>query len=1420
MVARRGARVGLRREGSLSSLSSRRVALRRIARKSNHPHGVHEARSSSSSLSSRSVVVNGGGQGGPRPSGPPDPREVATRAVSFGTEGRSGVAPATLDALISAPAGRVFQLYRTPLLSGEALKTLLAKARAEVSPSIESIEAEACFNLEVRKALDRGASETVLWLLGETFELDRLTHQSAFGADGGSVVEVGPRMSFSTAWCSNAVSIFKSCGLEENIGRTERSSRFRLTFSDRRASGLTAEEREKFAELVHDRMTEQVYERPLESFESDVVPAPVLSIPVIEEGRKALEDINEEMGLAFDDWDIDYYMNLFCNEVGRNPTNVELFDLGQSNSEHSRHWFFKGDLTVDGKKKDECLFDIVEDTLKENPGNSVIAFKDNSSAIKGFKVNRLEPSNPGEPSPLEVQEKDYDILFTAETHNFPCAVAPYPGAETGAGGRMRDTHATGIGSLLTAGTAGYCVGNLHMDNDLHPWEDGKQPYPESLASPLQILIDASNGASDYGNKFGEPLIQGYTRTFGQRLPNGERREWLKPIMFSAGIGQINHQHLEKSDPEVGMLVVKIGGPAYRIGMGGGAASSLPSGSNKAELDFNAVQRGDGEFAQKLYRVAKACVEMGEKNPIVSIHDQGAGGNCNCVKEIIYPLGAEIDIREIKVGDETMSVLEIWGAEYQENDCLLIKPESRALLEKIAERERCLVSFIGVIKGDGKIVLKDRNAAPGDVIPEDLDLDKVLGKMPRKKYDLVRDQIQTTPLDSGAMPFTEALHRVLRLPSVCSKRFLTTKVDRSVSGLVAQQQCVGPLQLPLADVAVVAQTFEDVTGGACSIGEQPLKGMLNPSAMARLAVAEAVTNIMWAPLTSIEDIKSSVNWMYAAKMDGEGAAMYDAAVALRDSMISLGIACDGGKDSLSMAASAGGEVVKAPGNLVVSAYCTCSDITKVVTPDLKRQKDGVLLHVDLAHGKRRLGGSAYAQVNDSLGDAVPDVDNMGELRLAFEIVQSLIYAGKISAGHDISDGGLVTTLLEMAFAGNCGMEANFLTEFSATEALFAEEPGFVLEVSEADQADIMSLFGSKDICCEVVGRTSASNGINISVNGEDVVKSTVQSLRDVWEQSAFELEKLQCADVCVENEAASLSVRKAPLWNIPYTPELTRGSVMKAQAKHKVAIIREEGSNGDREMAAAFHAAGFEAWDISMSDMLSGKASLESFRGIAFVGGFSYADVLDSAKGWAGGIRFNKALQDEFKRFYERPDTFSLGVCNGCQLMALLGWVPGGETYGDHLAENEQPRFVHNVSGRFESRWSNVTIKDSPAVMLKGMEGLTMGIWVAHGEGRAHFPDASLKEKLEEGGCFPIRYCDDDGLVSESYPSNPNGSPEGIASICSPDGRHLALMPHPERCFLNWQLPWYPSDSILSHNMPSPWLKLFQNAREWCDETFM
>ncbi|MCO5568338.1 hypothetical protein L7F22_022037 [Adiantum nelumboides] len=737
------------------------------------------------------------------------------RASSIATESKEVVKAAVEEHTLN----RILHFYRKPFLSESAVAELLKRVQEKVGPHVHLIDTEQCFNVALSSDLWKEKREVLEWLLRETFEPDFLQPQSFLEKQGSVdslfsyVVEVGPRLSFTTAWSANAVSICKACGLNEVI-RIERSRRYSLSVKGGDPH-LDLSQLEVFSALVHDRMTECVYPSKLISFETNVVPEPVFQVPVVEKGQEALEAINQQMGLAFDDFDLKYYTNLFQNDIKRNPTNVELFDIAQSNSEHSRHWFFKGELVIDGKIVPSSLMDLVKDTLKANPNNSVIGFNDNSSAIKGFSVDVLHPNNPGFPSAFCTFSRDYNILFTAETHNFPCAVAPFPGAETGAGGRIRDTHATGTGSLVVASTAGYCVGNLQLDGGIAPWEDSTFVYPNNLASPLQILIDASDGASDYGNKFGEPLIQGFTRTFGMKLPNGERREWLKPIMFSGGIGQIDHEHVRKGEPEQNMLVVKIGGPAYRIGMGGGAASSMVSGQNDAQLDFNAVQRGDAEMAQKLYRVIRACVEMGENNPIISIHDQGAGGNCNVVKEIIYPKGAEIDVRSIVVGDNTLSVLEIWGAEFQEQDALLIKPEHEVLLRAVCERERVSMAVIGSISGSGRITLVDTRAiaeaeANGLPAPDpavDLDLDKVLGDMPRKTFKFQRQQPVCEILDLAAgVTVMDALRRVLHLPSVCSKRFLTTKVDRCVTGLVAQQQTVGPLQLTLSNVAVIAQAL--------------------------------------------------------------------------------------------------------------------------------------------------------------------------------------------------------------------------------------------------------------------------------------------------------------------------------------------------------------------------------------------------------------------------------------------------------------------------------------------------------------------------------------------------------------------------------------------------------------------------------------
>ncbi len=1033
----------------------------------------------------------------------------------------------------------LLHFYRTPAVSPARTRALADRFGARSGLVIRQIDSEYCFNVAADGALSETDLRVLTWLLSETFEPQGFASESFLAVRAlrpesavAELLEVGPRMTFTTAWSTNAVSVLRACGLG-SITRVERSRRYSVGL-DR---PLTDPERATFLSLVHDRMTECQYPAPLQTFETGVAPEPVRTIPVLEQGREALERVNREMGLAFDAWDLDYYLGLFRDRIGRDPTDVELFDVAQSNSEHSRHWFFRGRLIVDGEELPHSLMRMLKAPLDANPRNSVIAFKDNSSAIEGYRIRTLLPRNPGEPGPMQAADVDYHILFTAETHNFPSGVAPFPGAETGAGGRIRDVHAAGRGSLVVAGTAAYCVGNLYVPGHDLPWEDRSFAYPSNLASPLEIEIEASDGASDYGNKFGEPLIQGYTRSFGLRLPGGERREWLKPIMFSGGIGQIDARHVDKHAPEPGMWVVKIGGPAYRIGMGGGAASSMVQGENVAELDFNAVQRGDAEMEQKVNRVLRACVELGERNPIVSIHDQGAGGNCNVLKEIVEPAGARIEVRSIPVGDDTLSVLEIWGAEYQENDALLLRAEHEGLFHDLCEREKVMYGLVGRVTGDGRVVLHDER---NDSTPVDLELEDVLGDMPRKTFDMQRVDPVREPMElPDGLTIRDALDRVLRLLSVGSKRFLTTKVDRSVTGLVARQQTAGPLQLTVADVAVIAQSHFGVTGGATAIGEQPIKGLLDPAAMARMSVGEALTNLVWARVSHLEDVKCSGNWMWAAKLPGEGAALADAAVALAGVLEDLGIAIDGGKDSLSMAALApngdgGDETVKAPGSLVISAYVTSPDITKTVTPDLSLPVRGRLLFVDLGGGHNRMGGSALAQCYGQVGAESPDLDDAGVLERAFGVVQLLLEDGVVRAGHDRSDGGLVTTVLEMAFAGNTGIEVDL--PFDAADAipvLFSEELGLVLEVDEVDVETVLSDFRGADVPCLEIGTVTDGTGILIRMNGTPVLDADLRELRDTWESTSFALDALQADPSLVAQERDGLRTRTGPRFHVPF-----------------------------------------------------------------------------------------------------------------------------------------------------------------------------------------------------------------------------------------------------------------------------------------------
>lgn len=1334
------------------------------------------------------------------------PHTVATLPSS------ESAAPTTATSPKTPATPHIIHYYRRHSLSTNTRRA----AAAIFGSTAVQIEEETCFNIALDKPLSPEAAERLHWLLAETFAPQNLRSVSSLPI---TAIEIGPRLNFQTAWSANAVTICHACGLDA-VSRLEQSKRYSILLPD--GTVPTGNLINAFADAIHDRMTQQLYIEPLTTFDSGMLPHRSYSVDILGEGAAALRQVNAEQGLGFDEQDIAYYLQMFTS-MGRNPTNVELFDLAQSNSEHSRHWFFKGRLVIDGEEMPKHLLDIVRDTLRANPTNSVIAFADNSSTIRGASILTLVPVNPGRPGKLDVAERDRDILFTAETHNFPSGVAPFPGAETGTGGRIRDTAATGIGSLIGAGTAGYAVGNLHIPGYELPWEDKRFMYPDTLASPLSILINASNGASDYGNKFGEPVINGFARSYGVRLPDGQRREYVKPIMFSGGMGQMDHAHARKGNSELNLLVVKVGGPAYRIGMGGGAASSMMQGDNKSDLDFNAVQRGDAEMAQKVYRVLRACVEMGSENPIVSIHDQGAGGNCNVVKELIYPGGATIDIRKVWVGDTSLSALEIWGAEYQEQFGLLLRPEHEELFKQLCSRENVVSSVLGSINESGRIVLWDDHEQRAVV---DMDLEDVLGGLPQKTFTDRRRQL---PRMSLSIPDDEnlasILTRVLSLVSVGSKRFLTTKVDRSVTGLIAQQQCVGPLQLPLSDYAITAQSHYSLCGSATSIGERPSITSLSPEAMARISVGEMMTNVAGAKITDRKDIKCEGNWMWPAKLPGDCASLYDAAVAMSNAMIELGIAIDGGKDSLSMAAkcpvesnSAEVETVRAPGTLVVTGYSTMVDIEHKLTPDIKAPGCSVLLHVDIANGKRRLGGSAVAQVFGQLGDIPPDVDDISLLRSSFDVMQSLIGRPELLSYHDVSDGGLLVTVLEMCFAGNCGADISVAStglNNNFVHNMFAEELGMVLEVALEGVRQIQVAFLNVGVPCKLLGRTRADCTVTVSEDDKSLLVGDIKSLRDTWEMTSFALEKQQADVGCVDQEQQGLKFRTGPWYHVPWRPRATPESVMTATKKPCVAIIREEGSNGDREMSAAFHMAGFEAWDVSMRDISSGTIDLGEFRGIVFVGGFSYADVLDSAKGWAGVVRFNGIVRRQFDAFFARKDTFSLGVCNGCQLLALLERVPF--TPND-VESTSQPRFIHNQSGRYESRFSTVEISEgSPAIMLRGMGGARLGVWVAHGEGRAFFPDMSVLEHVEREHLAAVKYVDDNGEITMSYPANPNGSMNGIAGLCSRDGRHLALMPHPERTVLKWQWGYLPKENADQWEV-SPWLRMFQNAYSWVKST--
>ncbi len=1277
---------------------------------------------------------------------------------------------------------------------------------------------ELCFYVDSARPLERAESTLLDWLLTETFEPTALTGKSRLQ---GTILEVGPRPEITTPWSTNAVNICHSCGLT-SIRRLERSRRYQI---DLRPGEVVGEDQKaRILSLLYDRMTESPYRGPLTGFESDSKPAPVKVIPLLEEGIRALEKLD----LAFDRQLLQHNYHYFADVLGANPTDILLTHLDQTQSDHSRHRTFNAIWRIDGVEKEMTLMNMLKDNHARHPGHTVVGFEDNASVIRGHKVPMLLNSDPARPSAIVVQQIDADISAKGESHNHPTAIVSFAGAATGTGGRIRDNQTIGRGGSPVAGSTLYLVGNLLIPGYVQPWESANWEQPYQLETPLQIILGAPRGAYRYGNEFGEPTLSGSTTSFEYVHGSEKRTElfgYTKCGMWSVGLGWVNRAHGKKAGPKTGHAIVQLGGDAYRIGLGGASGSSRIAGTQEAELDWNSVQRPNAEMEKVVDRVIQACIMMGDRNPIRSIHDLGAGGNANATSELVSPAGARVYLRRIPCGDSSLSALELWCNESQERVVLLTEQEDVAILQEVAGREKCPMAVIGEISGDGRLTLVDEraptNAPEYEREPVNLDLGFTLGGFPQLNIEDKSIKRSMSPLElPQGVTLLEALKRVLRLLKVASKGFLVNHVDRSVTGLVSQQQCAGPLQLPVADVAVTADGYLATTGRCWAIGDQPIKWIVSPESSVRLAACEALTNLVWALVDHFEGISLLGNWGANASEPGEGACLYRANEALASMLDVLGISINGGKDSMSMAAKVTRDNVqmtaKAPGTLVVTAYAACPDIALTVTPDIKEPGKSRLMLIDISGGKWRMGGTALAQVYGQIGDDAPDVDDPKLLRRCFEAVQELIKRHLLLAGHDRSDGGLVVCLLEMAFAGNCGLDIQIGGPGTAGKdplhILFAEEPGMVIEYPPGNEEAILEIVRKHGVaaCCQVIGSTSSEKHIRIKHEHRAILSEDMRALRSVWQETSFEVEKLQTVPGCARAESEGASGSSGLRFDLTFTPTRTRRRALEAQHKPRVAILREEGTNGDREMAAAFFLAGFEPWDVTMTDLAEDRIGLGGFRGLAFCGGFSYADVLDAGKGWAGVIRFDRRIHQEFEDFFARSDSFSLGVCNGCQLMTLLGWVPW-----QGMKPSLQPRFVCNESGMFESRFMTVRIMSSPSIFLKDMAGSVLGVWVAHGEGRFSCPDQAAVKEIERSNLAPIRFADDSGGITEGYPMNPNGSPLGITALCSPDGRHLAMMPHPERLFLRWQWPYWPRE--WSDIQTSPWLKLFQNARQWCDE---
>ncbi len=1277
-------------------------------------------------------------------------------------------------------------------LSAFRRKKLLEAVAADI-PGLQ-IAAEYWHFISLQRALD----DT------ERQQLERvLSYGSATApvAQHGMLLLVTPRLGTISPWSSKATDIARHCGLPA-VERIERGVAWWCT---RDSQPLSVEDRSKLLPLVHDRMTESVLHDldEAEALFRHIEPRPLARVDLVGGGRAALMRANTDMGLALSADEIDYLLDNYAR-MGRNPTDVELMMFAQANSEHCRHKIFNADWTIDGEKQDRSLFGMIRTTHEKNPQGTVVAYSDNSSVIEGATVERFYP---GAGRNYAYQQELTHILMKVETHNHPTAISPFPGAATGSGGEIRDEGATGRGAKPKAGLSGFSVSNLRIPGFGQPWEVNPVGKPGRIASALQIMLDGPIGGASFNNEFGRPNLTGYFRSYEMRVGT-EVRGYHKPIMIAGGLGSIAARHTAKLRLPEGALLIQLGGPGMLIGLGGGAASSMDTGSNQEDLDFDSVQRGNPEIERRAQEVIDSCWALGEGNPILSIHDVGAGGLSNALPELVHGAqrGGRFELRDVPSEESGMSPVQIWCNEAQERYVLGIVPQDLPQFQAICERERCPYAVVGTATADGRLVVSD---PVFDNEPVDMDLNVLLGKPPKMIRDVQRLVREGQVFDAAGIDIREALYRVLRLPTVADKTFLISIGDRTVGGLTARDQMVGPWQVPVADVAVTLMGFHTTRGEAMAMGERAPLAVLNPEASGRMAVGEAITNIAAAPIASLNDVKLSANWMAAAGHPGEDAALFDTVRAVAMELCpQLGISIPVGKDSLSMKTTwADGDVHKevvAPLSLIVSAFAPVTDARRVLTPQLRTDcGDTELLLIDLAGGRSRLGGSALAQVYDAFGDATPDVENAADLKKFFAAIQQLNGQGLLLAYHDRSDGGLLVTLCEMLFAGRCGAQIE-LQGFPEAQ-LFNEELGAVVQVRTADRARVMAYFADAGLTahCAMIGVVNDSGRLVVNVKGKTVLDEARIDLHRAWSETTYRMQLLRDNPECAQQEYDRLLDAVDPGLSPQLTFDLNAdiaAPYIGRGARPRVAILREQGVNGQIEMAAAFDRAGFATVDVHMSDIIAGRVSLRDFQGVAACGGFSYGDVLGAGEGWAKSILFNARARDEFEGYFRRSDSFALGVCNGCQMMSNLHeLIPGAERW---------PHFVRNKSEQFEARFAMLEVQQSPSLFFNGMAGSHIPVAVAHGEGYPEFADAATLAAVQP--LVALRFVDNRGAVTEQYPMNPNGSPQGITGLTTDDGRFTILMPHPERLFRTVQNSWYPS----AWQEDGPWLRMFRNARRW------